>query len=882
MFKEIIFTVLINSMRYSKKLIAFTMGAVVFLTAQNTIEMNVDMRCSPVGFSTVTVTGPFCNWCGSEGWNDLSDPDGDGIFTMEFVTPNSSVEYKYMVDNWSYQENLLDDMQNGADCAPLTDYSGYANRQWSLDQDGDYVMDTFDQCELCIPDEEVAHIEVSEEEAAPGENVSVAVNVHAAGYMLGAGSFTGEYYQGNPGPSPDFGELVLTREDPVIDFYWDQGAPDPSMEAEYFQVRWTGDVYANEEGSYQFQTWSDDGVRLMVNGDTLIDQWFEFGGANFYADVTLEQGYHEVVLEYYENAGGAYVSLNWITTEGFQDLVHPEGEERVLNAAEFQFAGFQNHPVDFTGISLDPSFDGWSMDFNNTDSVLYVAMAGANGVHMSELGALFTLDFQVNENVPQGVVPVNVVQGVLNAHSPYWEIEQGSIWIMNSDLNPTEFDLLSPENDYTLTIDQSNLNQSTTFSWEESTDPEGNDVSYSLIFYPIINLPDGTEYYPGPVLDFLGSTSASISNQNIVAALSAAGASTGWTDWQVVASDGELFPALAFDRGYIEVPNSDNLNFGTADFTISLWFEHYDWWDSLQVSQQLLVKHNVDSDRYELQLNRMDDGMVLLTAYVGDDVMSANRAFDTNHLYHIVLSRSSGIVSMYMDGENVGEMISAGNTTSDESLYLGVDPFYGEDLHGTMTDVTMYSTGLTNESITTLFEDGPQSDINISEATSMVAHWSMIDGINQFADEERVLADISGNSNNGMMYEYVYYWGVTNGKYTWSSNWRTFNIDAYGVLSVNDNNMPIQFALHQNYPNPFNPTTSISYDIPNAGNVTMVIYDMMGREVRKLVDNNMDAGFQSVTWDATNNFGNPVGAGVYIYQIKADGFTQSKKMILLK
>jgi hypothetical protein len=449
-------------------------------------------------------------------------------------------------------------------------------------------------------------------------------------------------------------------------------------------------------------------------------------------------------------------------------------------------------------------------------------------------------------------------------------------------LNPTSFNLLSPENDYTLTIDQSNLNQSTTFSWEESTDPEGNDVSYSLIFYPIINLPDGTEYYPGPVLDFLGSTSASISNQNIVAALSAAGASTGWTDWQVVASDGELFPALAFDGGYIEVPNSDNLNFSTADFTISLWFEHYGWWDSLQVSQQLLVKHNVDSDRYELQLNRMDDGMVLLTAYVGDDVMSANRAFDTNHLYHIVLSRSSGIVSMYMDGENVGEMISAGNTTSDESLYLGVDPFYGEDLHGTMTDVTMYSTGLTNESITTLFEDGPQSDINISEATSMVAHWSMIDGINQFADEERVLADISGNANNGMMYEYVYYWGVTNGKYTWSSNWRTFNIDAYGVLSVNDNNMPIQFALHQNYPNPFNPTTSISYDIPNAGNVTMVIYDMMGREVRKLVDNNMDAGFQSVTWDATNNFGNPVGAGVYIYQIKADGFTQSKKMILLK
>ena len=94
--------------------------------------------------------------------------------------------------------------------------------------------------------------------------------------------------------------------------------------------------------------------------------------------------------------------------------------------------------------------------------------------------------------------------------------------------------------------------------------------------------------------------------------------------------------------------------------------------------------------------------------------------------------------------------------------------------------------------------------------------------------------------------------------------------------------MPMEFALHQNYPNPFNPTTSISYAIPNAGKVTLVIYDMMGREVRTLVDNNMDVGYQSATWDATNNLGNPVGAGVYIYQIQADGFTQSKKMILLK
>ena len=94
--------------------------------------------------------------------------------------------------------------------------------------------------------------------------------------------------------------------------------------------------------------------------------------------------------------------------------------------------------------------------------------------------------------------------------------------------------------------------------------------------------------------------------------------------------------------------------------------------------------------------------------------------------------------------------------------------------------------------------------------------------------------------------------------------------------------MPETFTLHQNYPNPFNPITNLRYDLPEQAEITLTIYDMMGREVRTLVNNNTNAGFQSVTWDATNNFGNNVGAGVYIYQIKADGFIQSKKMILLK
>ena len=744
-----------------------------------------------------------------------------------------------------------------------------------MTDEGDYEIAVYEH----FPPEEFAYIEVSEEEAAPGDSVSVVVNVDAAGYMLGAETFTGEYYQGNPGPSPEFGELVLVREDPVIDFHWGGNPPDPSMDGDYFQVRWTGDVHTNEDGIYQFLTYSDDGVRLMVDGDTLINQWYEYAGANFEADVTLEEGFHEVVLEYYENGGGAAVSLSWITTEGFQDLVRPEGEERTLNAAEFEFAGFQNHPVDFTGITIDPSFDDWSMDFNNTDSVLYVAMAGANGVYMSELGTLFTLDFHVDEDAPMGDVPVDLIHGVLNTDSPYWEIEQGGIWVMDPNQPSTEFDLITPDDGYVLSINSDNLNDNTLFSWSESTDPEGNAVNYAFHFWPTLFLADGSELNTGWVIDYTTENSTNLSHQSVVDALSSFQATTANVYWSVAATDGEWFPSLDFwGNAHVEVPNNDNLNFGSGDFAFSLWFKHYGASnDSVQETQQLLVKHNVDSDRYELQLDIVENGMLMLTSYIGDDVFHSDMV-PPGRLYHAVVSRMNGQATMYLNGELVGEMLSAGNTTSNESLYLGMDPYYGENFIGSMTDVTVYSSGLAHESITTLYEDGPHSDINITEEPNMVAHWPMSNGITNL---DPTLVDLT-NINNGTITNGV--WSAVASSYeTYPLNGgRFFTVNITGALSVNDINMPMEFALHQNYPNPFNPTTTIKYDLPNAGKVTMVIYDMMGREVMTLVDNNMDAGFQSATWDATNNFGNPVGAGVYIYQIKADGFIQSKKMILLK
>jgi hypothetical protein len=94
--------------------------------------------------------------------------------------------------------------------------------------------------------------------------------------------------------------------------------------------------------------------------------------------------------------------------------------------------------------------------------------------------------------------------------------------------------------------------------------------------------------------------------------------------------------------------------------------------------------------------------------------------------------------------------------------------------------------------------------------------------------------------------------------------------------------IPKQFTLHPNHPNPFNPITSLRYDLPEQAQVTLTVYDLMGREVTQLVNTTQEAGYRSVQWNATDMYGKSVSAGVYLYQIRAGEFVQTKKMVLLK
>ena len=138
------------------------------------------------------------------------------------------------------------------------------------------------------------------------------------------------------------------------------------------------------------------------------------------------------------------------------------------------------------------------------------------------------------------------------------------------------------------------------------------------------------------------------------------------------------------------------------------------------------------------------------------------------------------------------------------------------------------------------------------------------------------------NANN------ISYVPIVSGEYTvevFFSNGCPTLSDSYNFsyqLSNDKELLPTSFLMHQNYPNPFNPSTIIRYNLPYNELVNINIYDVKGTIIKSLINTNQEAGNRSIVWDATNNTGQSVSAGLYIYTIQVGGFRQSRKMVLVK
>jgi hypothetical protein len=128
-----------------------------------------------------------------------------------------------------------------------------------------------------------------------------------------------EYFSGT-----SFGSLVLSRIDENVDFNWGADSPAPQVPADGFSVRWTGFIIAENPGLHTFWTESDDGVRLTVAGETIIENWTDHSVILDEGNIALSQGIHPIVLEYYENTEDAVIRLHY-RAPGIPEQIIPPG-----------------------------------------------------------------------------------------------------------------------------------------------------------------------------------------------------------------------------------------------------------------------------------------------------------------------------------------------------------------------------------------------------------------------------------------------------------------------------------------------------------------------------------------------------------------------------
>jgi glucose/arabinose dehydrogenase/PKD repeat protein len=171
---------------------------------------------------------------------------------------------------------------------------------------------------------------------------------YVARYSRGGG-LTAQYFD-----QLAFAGTPLTRIDATLDFDWELGSPAPSIGADTFSARWTGQIKADFAESYTFSSVSDDGVRVLIDGEPIIDRFTDHSPVLDTGKVTLSVGWHDIVVEYYENGGAAQLQLSWASASVPQQIV-PESQLRPACADSTCSAGMTCSATELCVPLCDPS-----------------------------------------------------------------------------------------------------------------------------------------------------------------------------------------------------------------------------------------------------------------------------------------------------------------------------------------------------------------------------------------------------------------------------------------------------------------------------------------------------------------------------------------------
>ena len=227
------------------------------------------------------------------------------------------------------------------------------------------------------------------------------------------------------------------------------------------------------------------------------------------------------------------------------------------------------------------------------------------------------------------------------------------------------------------------------------------------------------------------------------------------------------------------------------------------------------------------------------------------------------ITLTSGNRSAKGKQEFIDRMVGANTITfNGKSLYFGV----------IIPDDEKLSYSLPPKPPVGAFDVRFTNDMNYAESFGEIE-------VNGIGDILKIEFDIKSNTGENMNWELI------------SENGEKYVLDGQGEIIINKNTttftlaklseVPTVFSLSQNYPNPFNPITTINYQLPKESFVTMSIYNLLGQKITDLVSEAKGEGYHSFLWNGTNDFGESVASGVYIYSISTDEFHCFKKLVLM-
>ncbi|MEQ8997305.1 MAG: PA14 domain-containing protein [Coleofasciculus sp. B1-GNL1-01] len=250
--------------------------------------------------------------------------------TYEFFTNSDDgvrlwVDDQLLIDNWTNhaatENSGTIDLQGGQQYDIRMDY--YENKGKSVAQ---LLWSSESQSKEIIPESQL---------------YSPAVDTPSPDVSGNGTGLTAEYYNNR-----DFTDLALTRTDETVDFNWGSGSPDAAIDSNTYSVRWTGFVEPLYSETYQFKTSSDDGVRLWVNDQLLVDNWTDHAVTDNRGTIDLEAGQqYEIRMEYYENWGKSVAQLAWSSASQSEEII-PQSQLYAANSSDFSVNAMMQNTAD--------------------------------------------------------------------------------------------------------------------------------------------------------------------------------------------------------------------------------------------------------------------------------------------------------------------------------------------------------------------------------------------------------------------------------------------------------------------------------------------------------------------------------------------------------